>query len=90
MLVGKTVEVNDSTATVLVDGTEIDGDYTVHLQSAFDTIIGGDDISTANGFGFNTTTTSPFPTQFTLQQGEKLYGVATSGTHFVGVLLYNA
>jgi len=90
VLVGKTVQVNDSTATLIVDGTEIDGDYIVHLQSAFDTIIGGDDVSTTNGFGFNTTTTSPFPTQFTLQQGEKLFGVATSGTHYVGILLYNA
>lgn len=86
MLIGKTVSVNDSTATLIVDGTEIDGDYVVHLQTAFDTIIGGDDVSTTNGFGLSTTN----PNQYTLQQGEKIYAVAASGTHFVGVLLYNA
>lgn len=86
MLVGKTVEVNDSTATLIVDGTEIDGDYIVHLQTAFDTLIGGDDVSTSNGFGLNTTADN----RYSLQQSEQLYAVATSGSHFVGILLYNA
>jgi len=86
MLVGKTVQVNDSTATLIVDGTEIDGDYIVHIQTAFDTLIGGDDVSTTNGFGLDTTADNTY----SLQQGEKLYSVATSGTHYVGILLYNA
>lgn len=86
MLVGKTVQVNDSTATLIVDGTEIDGDYIVHLQTAFDTLIGGDDVSTSNGFGLNTEADNVY----SLQQGEKLYSVASSGTHYVGILLYNA
>jgi len=84
-LVGKTVSVNDSTPTLLVDGTEIDGDYVVHVQTAFDTLVGGDDVSTSNGFGLNTAGDNVY----SLQQGEKLYAVATSGSHYIGILLYN-
>ena len=88
MLKCTTYELNDTTPTLIVDGSSIDGDFMVRLQvGATDVIVGADDVSTSNGYNL-----TPGTTDFDLHldQGDSLYGVTSSGTGFVGVLVYSA
>lgn len=88
MLVSETITVNNSTATLLVDGATM-GEYVVHIRAAQDVVIGDSGVSPASGMLLNGAIDNT--DIFTLRlQGESLYGVALNGTTAIGILAYSA
>lgn len=88
MLLSGTITVNDSTPTLLVDGSTI-GEYTVHLRVVQDIVVGDSGVSTSDGLLVTAMTdnTEIFTAQI---QGDSLYAVAVAGTAAVGVLAYSS
>lgn len=86
MLISKTVDLT-STPTLIVDGTELEGDVTVRLQVNTVVVIGDESItfSPPNGF-FLLDDTQDFA--LNLEQGDSLYA-AVASTGQVSVLAYN-
>lgn len=88
MLSSDTITVNDSTPTLLVDGSAI-GEYVVHIRVLQDIVIGDSGVSTAQGLLVSAMADNT--KMFTARiQGDSLYGVAASGTVPVGILVYSA
>lgn len=86
MLISKTVDLT-STPTLIVDGSELEGDVTVQIQTNTIVVIGDDTIVPSPPYGFFLESGEQDFT-LNLEQGDSLYA-AVASTGQVSVLVYN-
>lgn len=87
MLVSGTFIVNNSTPTLIVDGSSL-GECMAHIQCSADTVIGDSGVTTTNGLLIVPGGTNS-ERNFTVRlQSEQLYAVSVGANAAVGVLAY--
>lgn len=89
MLVSGTIEVNNSTPTLIVDGSQL-GEYVAHLECSDPVVIGDSSVTATSGLLLVPGTTNP-DAIFTIRtQGEDVYAVSVGSIALVGVFAYTA
>lgn len=89
MLVSGTIAVNDSTPTLIIDGSAL-GEYVANIQCSDPVVIGDSSVTTSNGLLITPGATNP-ENIFTFRtQGEDVYAVSVGPTALVGVFSYSA
>lgn len=92
MATSQQVTLNTSTPSLLASCTAAPALKTLIQAASVPTQIqiylGGSGVTTTNGFQLALSTQTPVPLELTLQPGDSLYGIASTGTPVVEVLAW--